>query len=156
MWTIADAASVMTLASCSRHGPWAADVYFARSEDGLYFYSSPQSRHCQDFAADSRTAATIHVASEHWRDIRGLQIVGKVVPVIERSAKAAAMAVYLAKFPLVRDFFQSPKSMGKAIADKMGRVAPYVLWAETIYVTDNTSGFGNRQEYHVAQLDSHS
>ncbi len=147
MWKLADQTKVMTLATCSSMGAWAADVYFARKGNTLYFYSSPKSRHCCDIVEHPQVAATVHIIAEQWQRIQGLQIVGRVEPVEGAAAQAVALATYLAKFPLVKDFFQAPQKMGKAIADKMGRVAPYMLLAETLYITDNTAGFGNRQEY---------
>ena len=43
--------NTMTLATCAGDAPWAATVFFASDDLQLYFFSAPDSRHCQNLAA---------------------------------------------------------------------------------------------------------
>ncbi len=51
--------NTMTLATCAGDLPWAATVFFASDDLRLYFFSAPESRHCQNLAANARVAVTV-------------------------------------------------------------------------------------------------
>ncbi len=51
--------NTMTLATCAGDAPWAATVFFASDDLRLYFFSAPDSRHCQNLAVNSKIAGTI-------------------------------------------------------------------------------------------------
>ena len=137
---ILDAVPAMTLATCAQGQPWAADVYFAPRGFDLIFFSSPASRHCRNLAASGACAATIHPQVASWRDIRGLQMEGRAMPLDGLAQKTAATAAYLAKFPFVKDLLAAP---GDA-ARKMAKVSPHVFVASRIRYLDNALGFGTR------------
>ena len=69
---------VMTLATCSADGPWAAAVFYVqRSAPPCIFLSSPSSRHCRNLAQDPRCAATIQEDYSDWTQIKGIQLEGR-------------------------------------------------------------------------------
>ena len=132
--------AAMTLATCDGNRPWASDVYFVADGWKLLFFSSPASRHCRNLAANPACAATIHPVVASWRDIRGLQLEGRVEPVEGIKALARAAAVYCAKFPFAKALLQAP---GETAA-KMARVRPHVFIPQAVRLTDNRQGFGTR------------
>ena len=102
--------NTMTLATCAGDAPWAATVFFASDDLQLYFFSSPDSRHCQNLAANSRVAVTIQEDYKDWREIKGIQLEGQVVLVDGVLEKAKAMAVYARKYPDVIKLFTDPRA----------------------------------------------
>src|ERR1044072_2277953 len=93
--------NTMTLATCSAEAPWAATVFFASEGMSLYFFSSPESRHCQNLTVNQRVAVTVQEDYKDWRKIKGVQLEGRVDLVDGIGSKAKALAVYAVKFPEV-------------------------------------------------------
>ena len=56
------------------------------------------------------------------------------------AAKAAAMAVYLRRFPFVRDLMEQPR-----LAASLRKVAVYRVDPERVAFTDNTTGVFGRE-----------
>lgn len=135
-----DAQRTLTLAVADEDGPWAADVYFVRTETGLCFFSSPKSRHAQALAADPTAAGTVHAEAEGWRDIRGIQMAGRVAEIPDRAERRAAIDAYLAKFP-----FAKPLLVG----DLLDKVRFYRFTPETVLWIDNSEGLGKRVEVRI-------
>jgi uncharacterized protein YhbP (UPF0306 family) len=139
-----DGFTTMTLA-CAREGrPWAAAVFYARSGFDLFFFSSTGSRHADVFAENPRAAAAIHGDYDGWREIKGLQMEGRVAVVHGTVARTRALATYLKRYPFAREFLADPKGISGAIAKKMTKVALYVFRPEKILYLDNEAGFGTR------------
>ena len=132
---------VMTLATSSADGPWAAAVFFVRLDHALVFMSSAQSRHGRDLAADPRCAAAVQANERDWARIKGVQLQGRV-SAIEGAAQARALLHYAAKFPLVA----SPATAPAAIAAAMAKVRWYRLRIERLFFIDNSRGFGHREQ----------
>lgn len=128
----------MTLATNGMEGePHAAAVYFAADESlRLYFFSDPESQHGQDLSADRRAAASFYPQTQDWQDIRGVQMRGEVRLVEGNPEWEAGWAVYVAKFPFVREL--------KAI---VAENALYVFVPDWVRLVDNTRGFGFKQEW---------
>ncbi len=136
--------NTMSLATCRGEIPWAATVFFASDGLSLYFFSAPESRHCQNLAATARVAATIQEDYKDWRKIKGIQLEGRVEQVDGIGAKAKALAVYALKFPEVIKLFTDPASgvfYKVFLKVKFYRVVP-----EKLFFIDNEQGFGKRQE----------
>jgi uncharacterized protein YhbP (UPF0306 family) len=136
--------NTMTLATCSADCPWAATVFYASDDLSLYFFSAPESRHCQNLAVNDRVAVTVQEDYKDWRQIKGVQLEGKVTLVDSVIEKAKALAVYARKYPDVVKLFTDPSSgvFYKAFLKvKFYRVSP-----ERVFFIDNTQGFGKRQE----------
>ena len=134
----------MTLATSAGDVPWGATVFYASDELELYFFSSPDSRHCQNLSLGGRVAVTIQEDYKDWRAIKGIQLEGKVELVDGILEKAKAMAVYARKYADVIKLFTDPASgtfYKVFLKVKFYRVVP-----ERLYFLDNQQGFGKRQE----------
>lgn len=136
--------NTMTLATCSGDTPWAATVFFASDGLRLYFFSSPESRHCQNFAANARVAVTVQEDYKDWRVIKGIQLEGRIELVDGVVAKAKALTVYAMKFPEIIKLFTDPTSgvLHKAFL----KVKFYCVVPEKLFFIDNEQGFGKRRE----------
>lgn len=132
---------VMTLATQGPDGPWAAAVFFAHEGESLYFLSSPNSRHCRNLAQDSRCAATIHEDYADWREIKGIQVDGRVSE-LHGDQERRARQIYADKFPLIGRLAGAPQ----AIVEALNRVRWYRLQPDRFYFIDNSRGFGHRDE----------
>src|ERR1041385_7813517 len=102
--------NTMTLATTHGESPWAATVFYASDGLKLYFFSAPDSRHCQNLAVNPRVAVTIQEDYHDWRRIKGIQLEGRVALVEGVLEKAKAMAVYAVKYPDVIKLFTNPDS----------------------------------------------
>ena len=136
--------NTMTLGTCSGDVPWAATVFYASDDLRLYFFSVPDSRHCQNLAANPRVAVTVQEDYHDWQKIKGIQLEGTAVLVDSIIEKAKAMAVYARKYPEVIRLFTNPASgvFHKAFL----KVKFYCVVPHKLFFIDNEQGFGNRQE----------
>jgi len=141
--------NTMTLATCAGEMPWAATVFYASDDLKLYFFSSPESRHCQNLTANSRVAVTIQEDYKDWRLIKGIQLEGNVALVDSVIEKAKAIAVYARKYPAVIKLFTNPTSgvYHKAFL----KVKFYCVIPERLFYIDNAQGFGKRQEMPIVE-----
>ena len=140
---------VMTLASHGNQGVWAAAVFYANDGFGIYFLSSPTSRHCRNLAGHPRVSAAIHEDYTDWREIKGVQLEG-IASVLAGEAEEKARRLYGAKFPIVGKLEQAPAS----IIEAMAKVRWYKLVPERLYFIDNSAGFGHRDEIDLRQPGS--
>ena len=136
--------NTMTLATCQGGCPWAATVFYAGDGFRLYFFSAPDSRHCQNLAANPRVAVTIQEDYHDWREIKGIQLEGKVAAVDSLLEKGKAMVAYTRKYPEIIKIFTSPSS--GALYQAFLKVKFYCVVPERIFYIDNKQGFGKRQE----------
>ncbi|MBI2359481.1 MAG: pyridoxamine 5'-phosphate oxidase family protein [Deltaproteobacteria bacterium] len=142
--------NTMTLGTCRAEVPWAATVFYASDGFTLYFFSVPDSRHCQNLAANPRVAVTIQEDYRDWLKIKGVQLEGKVVVVGSVMEKAKAMRVYARKYPGIMKIFTNPASgiLYKAFL----KVKFYCVVPERIFFIDNEQfGFGKRQELIISE-----
>jgi uncharacterized protein len=136
--------NTMTLGTCSGDVPWAATVFYASDELRLYFFSVPDSRHCQNLAANARVAVTVQEDYHDWQRIKGIQLEGTAILVDSIIEKAKALAVYAHKYPEVIKLFTNPASgmFYKAFL----KVKFYCVVPQKLFFIDNEQGFGKRQE----------
>jgi len=141
--------NTMTLATCAGDVPWAATVFFASDDLRLYFFSAPESRHCQNLTGNQRVAVAIQEDYKDWREIKGIQLEGSVALVDGVVEKAKAMAIYAIKYPDVIKLFTNPDSgvFYKAFL----KVKFYCVTPDKVFFIDNAQGFGKRQELAIAQ-----
>jgi len=144
--------NTMTLATSQGDSPWAATVFYASDGLRLYFFSAPDSRHCQNLAVNPRVAVTIQEDYHDWRRIKGIQLDGRVVTVDSVIEKGKAMTVYARKYPDVVKIFSDPES--GALYKAFLKVKFYRVVAERVYYIDNEQGFGKRQELAAEELPS--
>jgi uncharacterized protein YhbP (UPF0306 family) len=136
--------NTMTLGTCSGDIPWTATVFYASDGLRLYFFSAPDSRHCQNLAANPRVAVTIQEDYRDWRKIKGIQLEGIVMAVDGVVEKAKAMAVYASKYPEIIKLFTNPAS--GLFYRAFLRVKFYGIIPNRLFFIDNEQGFGKRQE----------
>ena len=145
-------AHILTLATQSVKGPWAADVYYAPHTSGLYFFSNASARHIKE-GLEAPVAATIHQSPFHPSEIEGFQAIGTLESAPFSAEASAAFGLYLKKFDFLPQLFS--KEALKGIAPflkrekKMGwyRFVPHEMW----YI-DSSRGFGNRSLCHLDVL----
>lgn len=131
----------MTLATTGPEGVWAAAVFYVNDGFTLYFLSAPTSRHSQNIARNSTVSATIQEDYINWSEIKGIQLEGEA-RWITGSEQLAAIARYGSKFPIVGNLAQAPSAIIKA----MSKIAWYKVVPKRLYFTDNSLGFGRRDE----------
>lgn len=139
--------NTLTLATSRDGTPWAATVFYASdSEFNLYFVSDHRTRHAQDMVANRQVALAINADVDNWNQVRGLQMEGEAAKVtgLER---AAALALYLAKFASVRALFETPKSADEqTIAQRLKNTDFWRVRPRFVRLIDNARGFGFRIE----------
>jgi uncharacterized protein YhbP (UPF0306 family) len=144
-----EAHNTMTLATCRGDVPWGATVFYASDGLRLYFFSAPDSRHCQNLAANARVAVTIQEDYRDWRKIKGIQLEGRVAAVDSLIEKGKAMAAYARKYPDVMKIFDNPTS--GALYQAFLKVRFYCVAPEKVFFIDNEKGFGKRQEMAIEE-----
>lgn len=116
--------------------PRATPLFFAVDDRlRLYFLSEPKSRHVQNLDRDPRAGAALFPANKSWKEIRGLQIQGRVSRVsgLERQT---ALDRYTARFPFIAQ-------LGEAV----GLSEMFCLAPSWIRLIDNRRGFAFKQEW---------
>ncbi len=139
--------NTMTLGTCAANTPWAATVFYASDGFRLYFFSAPDSRHCQNLALNPRVAVTVQEDYHDWRKIKGIQLEGSVSLVDSILEKGKAMAIYGRKYPDVIKVFTNPAH--EAFYQAFLKVRFYCVSPERIFYIDNEKGFGKRRELAV-------
>lgn len=137
---------VMTLATQGPDGPWAAAVFYVNEGPDVYFLSAPSTRHARNLAADGRVAATVQEDYSDWRQIKGVQLEGKVTRLnIADSVRAAGL--FMRKFP-----FTAERRAEEVISMAMSKIAWYRLRTSVLHFVDNSRGFGWRERFESAAL----
>lgn len=138
--------TTMTLATADKNKAWAAPVYYVFSESAFYFLSAPKSRHIQESLQSGQASASIHAAASTWKEIRGLQMTGRVLPVEAGREALRALRTYLKKYPFTRDFFdQNARLDLTSFKDRFG-VRLYKFMPALVYYLDNQIRFAFREE----------
>ena len=132
---------VMSLATVGPSGePHAAAVYFAADPaNRLYFFSETTSQHARDLDGNPQAAVTIQPLVTGYREIRGLQLRGKVRPVPPGPEWDAAFTLYQAKFPFVNE-----------LKEEVAQNTLYVFTPGWMRLLDNRRGFGYKEEKNLA------
>lgn len=133
--------STMTLGTSGIAGqPHTAPVYFVADEFvNLYFFSNSNSQHIQDIEFNGLSAASIYPEIEDWREIRGLQIHGRVRGVLPEEKKNT-LRLYKAKFSFV-------SALGTVLRENN----LYVFQPAWLRITDNRVRFGYKKEITIDQ-----
>lgn len=95
---------VLSLAVVEDGLPWAASVFFVSSPDDtrLVFLTALDTRHGQALLSRPGVAGTISAQFSEIADIHGLQLQGIARLIEAPDALADALALYYARYPLVR------------------------------------------------------
>jgi uncharacterized protein YhbP (UPF0306 family) len=140
----------MTLATVSAGQPSAASLYFACDDNfRLYFVSDPATRHCRELAEKSAVAVTVNGDRSGWRELRGLQIRGRVHQV-PPERRAAVVALYLQRFEDIAGLFNAPAgSHERKIGERLAAGTFFEVVPEWVRLIDNRQGFGYRHEWRL-------
>lgn len=93
--------STMMLSTCDDAGwPQATPLFYYVDDDlGLYWFSAAHSAHSRHVLREPRVAVAVSVPTEHWREIRGVQMRGEV-SVITGQTRNTIKALYFGRFDL--------------------------------------------------------
>jgi len=138
--------NTLSLATEKDGKPHAATVFFVNIGFDIYFFSSPTSRHGDNFAHNPWVSATINEDYSDWLNIKGIQLEGFVKDIGGILGNKRVSTAYVKKYPSVIDFFFSPQKLGQAIAQKIAGVNYYRLKPSRIYFINNELGFGHKEE----------
>ncbi|MBF0277475.1 MAG: pyridoxamine 5'-phosphate oxidase family protein [SAR324 cluster bacterium] len=131
--------NVMTLATMSPEGPWAASVFYVNDEFNLYFLSAPATRHSTNLKLNSKVSVTIQEDYREWSEIKGIQLAGNAYQ-LEKGEVNKVIVRYNEKFPIIGK--QAPREIVTALS----KVAWYRVDPERLYFIDNALGLGHREE----------
>ncbi|HEY51960.1 MAG TPA: pyridoxamine 5'-phosphate oxidase [Caldilineae bacterium] len=136
--------NTLTLATIGPKGrPHACALFYAVGPGPtLYFLSDPATTHAQHIGAGSQIAAAIQQDGQDWREIRGLQLHGFAAPCLTANEKATAHQIYAARFPFV--------ATASRLAEALARARYYQIAPSWMRLTDNTLGFGHKEEWQGA------
>ncbi len=89
---------LLTLATVEDQTPWAVTAFYACNKDfHLFFFSNPETKHCQDILKNPNVAVTINQEQEKG-EVRGVQLVG-VAKEVEEANYETAYQLYHARYP---------------------------------------------------------
>jgi len=138
--------TTMTLATACKNIAWAAPVYYVFWQSAFYFLSDPKSRHIQESLQSGQASASVHAAASTWKEIRGLQMSGRILPVEAGREALQALRAYLKKYPFTREFFDNNTPLNLAsFKDRFG-VRLYKFTPALVYYLDNHIRFAFRVE----------
>jgi uncharacterized protein len=141
-----DLENTLTLATCAQDGAWSAPVYFVFRRGAFYFFSSPDSRHIREALMSGGASASIHVRADGWREIRGVQMSGRVETVKPGWEAVRVIRDYVKKFPYIGDFFPDGDSPDLDGFIKRFKVRFYRFEPTLVYYLDNRIRFGFREK----------
>jgi uncharacterized protein len=136
-----DAHHVMSLATCGRGGPHAANLFYVRDGFALIWVSDSNSRHSTDIEGDAVVAATIAPDCVDIDDIRGVQISGRAYGMASEGPRAHARRLLEARYPEVKPLFGASSAMREVYA----RMEFYRLEPTRMVLIDNSRGFGHKE-----------
>jgi len=132
----------MTIATTAPGGnePHAAAVFYAVDHDlRLVFLSKPTSIHGTHIGVAAPVAVTVTEDYEDWEMIQGVQVWGEA-ELLSGVAEAGAFAVYVKRFPFVRDLM-----VHHAMAALIRDIGVYRVTPRRVAFTDNTTGVFGRE-----------
>jgi uncharacterized protein YhbP (UPF0306 family) len=140
----------MTLCTALQDTPWAAPVYYVNLSFNFYFFSDPRSRHIQESQTANQAAAAIFHQSNSWREIRGVQMSGRITNLWPGLEALRALRAYLKKFPFTEEFFDSRDQLDLEGFSKRFRVRFYCFRPDLVYYLDNRIRFSFRERVGVS------
>jgi uncharacterized protein YhbP (UPF0306 family) len=120
--------------------PHAASVFYAVDDSlRLVFISKPSSTHGQHIGQSAPVAVTVSEDYGDWELIQGVQLWGEA-RLLSGAAKAGAFALYLRRFPFVREMLDQPR-----LAEMVRGIGVYRVEPASAAFTDNTTGIFGRE-----------
>lgn len=129
--------STLALATADRNGaPQSTPLFFVMDEAmRLYWFSSRRSLHSCNLAACGEASVAVFHETDHWRQIRGVQMRGIASIVEDRERRREAVRSYCERFAL-----------GEFFAAAIRRSALYCFTPYWVRYIDNTLRFGYKFE----------
>ncbi|MCK5311716.1 MAG: hypothetical protein KAJ62_06380 [Desulfobacteraceae bacterium] len=144
-FTLASMMRVLTLATYLKQETWAAPVYYVFSNRNFYFFSNPDSRHIKEAlysqGSENKVAASVFSDDTDFKNIKGLQMQGKIVKVENKKDAVLRAMEYINKYKInykkedILEFFR-----------KKYKARLYQFFPETVYYMDNSQKFGSREK----------
>jgi uncharacterized protein YhbP (UPF0306 family) len=126
--------------------PHAASVFYAVDDHlRLVFLSKKTSLHSLHVGTSADVAVTVSEDYNEWSEIKGVQMWGRAGR-LGGAGKLAAMALYLARFPFVHDFFNQ-----RSTAELMREIGVYRFTPDRAAFTDNSTGVFGREILALAE-----
>jgi uncharacterized protein len=120
--------------------PHAASVFYAVDDRlRLVFFSKTSSLHGEHIGGKGPVAVTVTENYDDWEKIRGVQMWGEA-RLLTGAAKAGALALYVSRFPFVRDIIKRP-----SMAQLMRGIGVYRVEPTRVAFTDNLTGVFGRE-----------
>lgn len=143
---LAEEQSTMTLATACKDVAWAAPVYYLFFGSDFFFFSDPSSRHIREAADSGHASCAVHAPAARWKEIRGLQMSGRIRREDSAIEAAPAVRAYLRKFAFTREFFSPGEAPNLEAFLNRFRVRLYRFQPSLVYYLDNQVRFGFRME----------
>ena len=138
--------NTLTLATACGDTAWAAPVYYVFVKSTFYFLSGPNSRHITEALGNDQASAAVHAAASTWKEIKGLQMTGRIRAVKPGLEAARVLRAYLKKYPFTIDFFKDNVPLDlNTFAERFG-VKLYGFSPSLVYYLDNQIRFAFREE----------
>ncbi len=138
--------NTLTLATADGVTAWAAPVYYVFLKSTFYFLSAPDSRHITEALGSDQASAAVHAAASTWKEIKGLQMTGRIRAVKPGLEAVRVLRAYLKKYPFTTEFFKDNVALDlNTFADRFG-VKLYGFVPSLVYYLDNQIRFAFRQE----------
>jgi hypothetical protein len=144
-----DQQSTMALATARGDEAWTAPVYYVYSDRAFWFFSAPDSRHIQEARESGGASAAVYPFVDSWREIRGIQMSGRVVKAKPGLRALKAVRAYVDKYPFTREFFDPGEEPDLEGFGKRFRVRFYRFEPGPVYYSDNRIRFGFRERVHL-------
>lgn len=106
--------NVISIATFGPESPWNTAVFYVSAGFELFFVSSPDSRHCQNFSRNANIAVTIHEDYFEWQTIKGIQMDGTAEPVSD-DQRQYVIKQYKNKFSFLKDQNHTPADIIDAL-----------------------------------------
>jgi uncharacterized protein YhbP (UPF0306 family) len=120
--------------------PHAASVFYVVDRAlRLVFISKPSSLHGRHIGEKGSVAVTVSEDYGDWEAIQGVQLWGEA-RLLSGASRAAAMTLYLTRFPFVRDMMKQPR-----LAELIAGIGVYRIEPRRVAFTDNTTGVFGRE-----------
>lgn len=135
--------STLALATSDEQGqPCVAPLFYIADETlTIYWLSSPASLHSQNLKRVPSAAATIYRPTESWKEIRGVQLRGRVTVIADPARRRALIKAYSERFQL-----------GAIFKAAISRCSLYALRPVFFRYIDNSKVFGHKFEIAFDEL----
>ena len=138
--------NTLTLATADGGTAWAAPVYYVFVKSAFYFLSGPDSRHITEALQSGQASAAIHAAASTWKEIKGLQMTGRVHAVKPGLEAVQVLRAYLKKYPFTTEFFTDNQPLDLNTFAKRFGVKLYSFTPSLVYYLDNQIRFAFREK----------